>query len=255
MTLVLFILGLCVGSFINMVLWRLGHKKSIVKEQRSYCDFCQKPLKFYDNIPLLSFIVYKGKSRCCGKKLPSYYPMVEVVTGILFAITNNQIYNNQTNFNFQRGGILLVVLLIIWSLLVFEAAFDIGYMMIPDATAVPLIILAELRRRMLGLPMTEWWSALGAGFFIWLLTKIKIKGQQAMGEGDVLLALFMGLFLGFPKIIVAFYIAFISGSIIGLILMSRKKMGRLSPIPFGPFLILGTIIAYFWGEKIINLFF
>ena len=91
--------------------------------------------------------------------------------------------------------------------------------------------------------------------FIWLLTKIKIKGRQAMGEGDALLAVFMGLFLGFPKIIVAFYVAFISGAVIGLILIAKRKKKQLSPIPFGPFLIFGTIIAYFWGEKIINLFF
>ncbi len=255
MDLVLFLLGLAVGSFINMAVWRVEHKQSILKKQRSFCDFCRKPLKFYDNIPLLSFLVYRGKSRCCGQKLPRYYPVVEILIGIIFVITNNQTYNFQTNFNFQRGGIVLLVLWSIWALLVFEAVFDIRKMMIPDATAIPLIVLAELRRRLLGLSVSEWWSGLGAGLFIWLLTKIKIKGRQAMGEGDALLAVFMGLFLGFPKIIVAFYVAFISGAVIGLILIAKRKKKQLSPIPFGPFLIFGTIIAYFWGEKIINLFF
>ena len=233
-----------------MAVWRVEHKQSILKKQRSFCDFCKKPLRFYDNIPLLSFLVYGGKSRCCGKKLPRYYPVVEILIGILFTLKSlpNPLFE-------ERGGIVLLVLWSIWALLVFEAMFDIRKMMIPDATAIPLIVLAELRRRLLGLPVSEWWSALGAGLFIWILTKIKIKGRQAMGEGDALLAVFMGLFLGFPKIIVAFYVAFISGAVIGLILIAKRKKKQLSPIPFGPFLIFGTIIAYFWGEKIINLFF
>ena len=232
-----------------MAVWRVEHGQSILKKQRSFCDFCKKPLKFYDNIPLLSFLVYGGKSRCCGKKLPRYYPVVEVLMGIILVITNSQSYN------FQMGGIMLLVLWSIWALLVFEAVFDIRKMMIPDATAIPLIVLAELRRRLLGLSVSEWWNALGAGLFIWLLTKIKIKGRQAMGEGDALLAVFMGLFLGFPKTIVAFYVAFISGAVIGVGLIASKKKKEYSPIPFGPFLIFGTIIAYFWGAKIINLFF
>jgi len=233
-----------------MAVWRVEHKQSILKKQRSFCDFCKKPLRFYDNIPLLSFLVYRGKSRCCGKKLPIYYPVVEMFTGILFALKSlpNPLFE-------ERGGIVLLVLWSIWALLVFEAMFDIRKMMIPDATAIPLIVLAELRRRLLGLPVSEWWSALGAGLFIWILTKIKIKGRQAMGEGDALLAVFMGLFLGFPKTIVAFYVAFISGAVIGVGLIASKKKKEYSPIPFGPFLIFGTIIAYFWGAKIINLFF
>jgi prepilin signal peptidase PulO-like enzyme (type II secretory pathway) len=249
MNLVCFLLGLAVGSFINMAVWRVEHGQSILKKQRSFCDFCKKPLKFYDNIPLLSFLAYRGKSRCCGKKLPRYYPVVEVLMGIILVITNSQSYI------FQMGGIMLLVLWSIWALLVFEAVFDIRKMMIPDATAIPLIVLAELRRRLLGLSVSEWWNALGAGLFIWLLTKIKIKGRQAMGEGDALLAVFMGLFLGFPKTIVAFYVAFISGAVIGVGLIASKKKKEYSPIPFGPFLIFGTIIAYFWGAKIINLFF
>ena len=232
-----------------MAVWRVEHGQSILKKQRSFCDFCKKPLKFYDNIPLLSFLAYRGKSRCCGKKLPRYYPVVEVLMGIILVITNSQSYI------FQMGGIMLLVLWSIWALLVFEAVFDIRKMMIPDATAIPLIVLAELRRRLLGLSVSEWWNALGAGLFIWLLTKIKIKGRQAMGEGDALLAVFMGLFLGFPKTIVAFYVAFISGAVIGVGLIASKKKKEYSPIPFGPFLIFGTIIAYFWGAKIINLFF
>jgi len=238
-----FILGLCVGSFINMALWRVGNKKSFFKEARSICDFCGKQLKWYDNIPVISWIRYRGKSRCCGKKLPLLYPIVEITTGLLFLLNLQS-----TTFNLQ-----LIVIFIILGLLVFEAAFDFKYMMLPDATAWALIILAALRWILSGLPVINIICALISALFIFILHKIKIKGHEAMGDGDVFLAFFMGLFLGFPNIIVAFYIAFIVGAVVGAFLIYKKIIGRLSPIPFGPFLILGTIIAYYWGEKIIQI--
>lgn len=240
----IFLLGLCVGSFINMAVWRVGHNESLFKKKRSYCDFCKKQLKWYDNIPILSWIVYKGKSRCCGKKLSLSYPIVEVLTGILFLL----------NFVYWQSGIWLIIIdLLILALLIFESAFDFKYMTLPDTTAYALIILALVKWVCLGKPISFLISALVSGLFIYILHKIKIKGQQAMGDGDILLAVFMGLFLGFPNIIVAFYIAFVIGAIIGGWLIIRKKISRLTPIPFGPFLILGTLVAFWWGEGIIKI--
>jgi len=126
-------------------------------------------------------------------------------------------------------------------------------MMLPDPTAYALIILSLIKWIIMGMPIGYLISAVVSGLFIFILHKIKIKGQTAMGDGDIFLAVFMGLFLGFPNIVVAFYVAFIVGAIVGIILIKLKKVGRLTPIPFGPFLILGTVIAYFWGEKIINI--
>lgn len=238
-------LGLVVGSFINMAVWRLGHKKSFFKEQRSYCDFCKKQLRWFDNVPIFSWLRYGGKSRCCHKKLPLAYPIVELLTGILFLL--NYFYL-KSNYWF------LLIDLIILGLLVFEANFDFKYMMLPDATAYALIILAGIKWIMLGFPKSYLISALVSGLFIFVLHKIKIKGHEAMGDGDIFVAFFMGLFLGFPKIIVAFYIAFIVGAIVGVVLMFKKRIGRLSPIPFGPFLILGTLIAFWWGSSIMRFF-
>jgi prepilin signal peptidase PulO-like enzyme (type II secretory pathway) len=189
-------------------------------------------------------MVYKGKSRCCGKKLPLLYPVVEIATGLLFLL-NYEL--SITNYE------LLIINFFIFGLLVFEAAFDFQYMTLPDATAYSLIILAGIKWILIGMPISYLIYAVISALFIFILHKVKIKGQEAMGDGDIFLAFFMGLFLGFPNIIVAFYIAFIVGAIIGGILMWLKKVGRLSPIPFGPFLIFGTIIAYYWGEKIIKL--
>lgn len=238
-----FVLGLCVGSFINMALWRVGNKKSFFKEKRSICDFCGKQLKWYDNVPVSSWVFYRGRSRCCGKKLPILYPVVEITTALLFLLNLQS-----TIFNLQ-----LIINFFILGLLVFEAAFDFKYMMLPDATAWGLIILAALRWFLVGMPVVNVVCALISALFIFILHNIKIKGHEAMGDGDIFLAFFMGLFLAFPNVIVAFYIAFIVGAIVGVFLISKKIIGRLTPIPFGPFLILGTITAYYWGEKIIQI--
>ncbi|KKQ50329.1 MAG: Type 4 prepilin-like protein leader peptide-processing enzyme [Candidatus Shapirobacteria bacterium GW2011_GWE1_38_10] len=226
-----------------MALWRVGNNKSLLKEKRSYCDFCKKKLKWYDNVPVLSFLIYKGKSRCCGKKLSPSYPIVEILTGIIFVL----------NFYYSTTYLLLFLTFIILGLLVFEAAFDFKYMTLPDLTAFLLIGLALLRWLVLGTPKSFLVSALISGLFILLLHKIKIRGHEAMGDGDILLAVFMGLFLGFPNIVVAFYIAFVMGAIVGGFLILKKIVGRLTPIPFGPFLILGTVVAFWWGEKIIRI--
>jgi len=248
MNFIVFILGLSVGSFINMAVWRLGHKKSLLKDQRSYCDFCKKPLKIYDNIPLLSFLIYKGKSRCCGKKLPFSYPIVELTTAIIFNLQFS-IYNLQSSdFNFRT-----VIIFIILTVMMFEAVFDFYYLSVPDGATFSLIGLGIIHWFFTGMSKEKVISAILAALFMWMLTKIKIKGQQAMGEGDIFLALFMGLFLGYPGILMAMYSAFISGAVVGVILMLFRKKEKLSPIPFGPFLMFGTVIAYWWGENILSI--
>lgn len=126
-------------------------------------------------------------------------------------------------------------------------------MVIPDSTAYALIGLSVFRWIIIGTKTEYLYTALLSALFVFILHKIKIKGKEAMGDGDIFLAFFMGLFLGFPDIIVAFYIAFIVGAVVGIFLITYKKVKKLSPIPFGPFLILGTVIANFWGEKIIKL--
>ncbi|HOY61341.1 MAG TPA: prepilin peptidase [Candidatus Woesebacteria bacterium] len=264
-----FVLGMCIGSFINMAVWRVANGKPILGRNklrpysrgliyqtlnnRSYCDFCGKQLSWYDNIPVFSWLFYRGKSRCCGKKLPLLYPIVEISTGCLFLLNysarGGSAYGGQSSiFNLQS-----IVVYMILGLLVFEAAFDFKYMVIPDRSAYALIGLVAIRWLILGAKIEYLYTALLSALFIFILHKIKIKGQQAMGDGDIFLAFFMGLFLGFPGIILAFYLAFIVGAVVGIILIMKKKVKKLSPIPFGPFLILGTVVAFFWGEEIIKI--
>lgn len=241
---IFFVLGLCLGSFINMAVWRIGHQKSLLKNQRSFCDFCKKQLKWYDNIPIFSWLICKGKSRCCGKKLSILYPITELIMGILMSL----------NYFFFKDNLdLLLVNLLISILLIFEADFDFRYLMLPDLSAYLLIGLAVVKWILIGMPISFLIYAVLSALFIFILHKIKIRGQEAMGDGDIFLAFFMGLFLGFPQIMIAFYVAFISGAVIGVGLIISKKMKRSKAIPFGPFLVFGTIIAFYWGEKIIRI--
>ena len=246
----IFLLGLCVGSFVNMAVYRTArqlritnYELKIKNEKRSYCDFCGRQLRWFDNIPVLSWLIYGGKSRCCRKKLPLTYPVIEIITAILFLLNFQfSIFNFQSIFNYLILGIL-----------VFEAAFDFKYMMLPDVTAWALIILAAIKWGLVGFPTNFLFSAVISAVFIYILHKIKIKGQEAMGDGDIFLSGFMGLFLGFPGIVVAFYVAFIMGAVVGGSLILLKKVKKTTPIPFGPFLIFGVVVAMWWGENIIKL--
>jgi prepilin signal peptidase PulO-like enzyme (type II secretory pathway) len=251
---IVFVLGLCFGSFVNMLVYRTALRYKLTKSQflisndkkkRSFCDYCGKQLKWYENVPVVSWLVLKGKTKCCHKKLPISYPIVELLMGVIFVVFYFVGAYGNTPVQFILGFLIVV-------LLAFSAVFDWKYMILPDFSTIILIIIAFL-----GVIFDEsniipyLLSALISVGFLLILNLIT-KGN-GMGMGDVKFALFMGLFLGYPKIIIAFYVAFIVGAIYGIILMIFKKAKKKSQVPFGPFLILGTIIAWWWGEKIVEL--
>ena len=246
----MFFIGTCFGSFINMLGYRTEVKynlrilkfKNLAKQQRSVCDFCGKQLHWYENIRVFSWIFLKGKTKCCHNPLPWEYPIVEISTGILFLSTYYVL--RITSYEFYIG-------LIIITLLVFSFVFDLKYMILPDFSTYILIVSALI---IWGTNNLGNWnyiiSGLAAGLFL-LALHVGTKGK-GLGMGDVKLAVFMGLFLGYPKIILAFYIAFIVGAIVGLTMMGLKKASRKSMIPFGPFLIGGTYISWLFGDLIIK---
>jgi prepilin signal peptidase PulO-like enzyme (type II secretory pathway) len=201
------------------------------RNDRSVCDFCGKQLKWQDNIPVISWFILKGKSSCCGKKLPITYPLVELLTGILFLI----------NFQFSNSNFQSILFYPIIVFLIFSAFFDLKWMILPDFSTLFLLIIG------LFLSINIWAAVLSFVFLLFLYLVTKGKG---MGFGDVKYALFMGLILGMNKMVIAYYIAFIAGALVGVVAMILKKKKFKSEIPFGPFLILGTIVAWWWGEKI-----
>jgi len=250
--LLIFVTGLCVGSFLNVVICRLPEKRSIVKS-RSSCPHCKEIIKPYDLLPLASFCVLKGQCRECKKKISWQYPLIELATGLIFAAVA---YFYQT-----IGGIdnpLLIRDLVILSALIVVFTTDLKYMLIFDAVTMPMMVFAFIANIFLMGNSSNYLSLslnylmagiIGAGFFY--LQYYFSKGKW-VGGGDIRLGLLMGLILGWPKILVALFIAYIVGAICSLILVfvRRKKMD--SQVPFGVFLSLATAVTMFWGDSMID---
>lgn len=264
LSIMVFVLGICFGSFANMLVYRTAVDYELIKSKnlkkkrnvnlfkmlggRSFCDYCGKQLSWYENIPVISWIMQKGKTRCCQKNLPVLYPIVEIMTGLLFLL----LFRSQISD--LRSQILLLFLgLVIITFLVFSTVFDLKYMILPDFSTVILIgcsVVLILVGAINEFPLHLGLAAIGASGFLGLLYLIT-KGK-GMGLGDVKLAVFMGLFLGGEKTILAFYIAFITGAMVSLALMIFRKANKKSLIAFGPFLILGTFVSWFIGDNIIE---
>jgi len=236
----LFLLGVSVGSFINCLVYRVNNGLSPLRG-RSICPKCKHQLAWFDNIPLLSFVLLRGKCRYCGKPISWQYPIVELITGLL-AIIIFQLSNCELRIASYN-------LLIGWALLAIFVS-DLIYTTIPDEIVYPtlFIVFIYLIFHSLNFLISNFLiSLLVAGFFYFL---VLVTRRRGMGMGDVKLAGLIGLILGWPKIIVALYLAFLTGAFFGviLILLKKKKFGQ--HIPFGPFLTTATFVSLFWGEKI-----
>jgi leader peptidase (prepilin peptidase)/N-methyltransferase len=226
---------------LNVLADRLPREESVVRG-RSHCEKCKKTLQWYDLIPLVSFTSLKGRCRYCHTRLSLYYPIIELTTGILFVLAFIL-----TGFRIYDLGFMIFI----FSALIVIFFTDLKYGIIPDVILLPSIVISfsYLFLSPNSLIINHLLSAFGASLFFLLLFLIT-KGK-GMGLGDVKFAFLMGLILGFPDIVISLYIAFLTGAIIGvtLILWKKRKMSGAT-IPFGPFLVLGTLTALFWGEII-----
>ncbi len=242
----LFLLGLIIGSFLNAWIWRTRHGKSIA-HGRSMCPDCKRTLGFFDLVPVVSYIFLKGKCRYCHKHISVQYPLVEIVTGLLFACIGYMYWDVGliSNVIFTRDLIIVALLVAIF-------VYDFLYMEILDRmTTIPAIVLFILS---LFFGWNEWGRMLvgigiGAGFF--LLQYVLSKGKW-IGGGDIRLGLFMGVILGYPRIILALFIAYIIGAAVSLVLIAMKKKQLVSETPFGTYLTIATFIAMLWGDKIVT---
>ena len=229
----------------NCVIYRLEQGKSFLRG-RSFCPNCKHQLSWQDLIPIFSFLILGGKCRYCSQKIPWQYPLVELFTGIIFLsilLTNSNIY-------------AMAYLLLVSCFFIIIFVYDLKHYIIPDKVVFPAIGVALaydlLRFDLLG-RSNLLASAFGAaGFF---LAIVLISRGKGMGIGDIKLAFLMGLFLGWPNIIVALFLAIFLGAIMGIGLIISGKKTLKSEVPFGPFLTIGAFSALFWGEKIINFYF
>lgn len=243
MEIILFALGLSVGSFLNVVIDRLPISKSIVKG-RSNCDFCRHKLAWFDLIPVISFVSLKRKCRYCGKKISWQYPLVELTAGLLFLFAGN--YNSML--------IILLLNLMIVSGLVAIFVTDLKYRIIPDSVLIFLITVAFIFQLITKSSYIFSNMVIGLVTGLFFLMLVLITKGRGMGLGDVKYSFFMGFFLGFPKIIVAFYLSFLTGAIVSLILIMTARKKMKSTIAFGPFLVVATFVSYFYGDQLWMIF-
>ena len=234
-----FVLGLVIGSFLNVVIYRLPRGLGFVRG-RSFCPKCKHKINWFDNVPVISFLILKGHCRFCGRKISWRYPLIELLAGALFYLS----YLSHLSF---LSYLLICGLVVIFFI-------DLEHQIIPDEIVIPLSVLFLGYRLLTNIQyLISNFLITGIVSFLFLyLIHLLTKGK-GMGLGDVKLAFLMGLVLGFPKIVVAFYLAFLTGAFVGviLILLSRAKLKQ--KIAFGPFLVFGTIFSLLWGEKIVTL--
>lgn len=241
-------LGLAVGSFLNVVILRFDDIKTLWGA-RSHCVKCKKQIRWYDLVPFFSYIYLKGKCRFCKKPLSFQYPVVEGLTAILFVL----IY---FYFSLTWAAVLLAIII---SLFIVVAVYDAIHYEIPDIltylgiffSAIYIFLILVTSNQLLSTNLIPYgYGVLAAGGFLGFL--VIISKEKWMGQGDILLGVWMGVLLGMPNVLVALFLAFVLGSFYGLLLIGLKRKTLKSAMPFGPFLILGTLIALFWGEKLIN---
>jgi leader peptidase (prepilin peptidase) / N-methyltransferase len=260
------LLGLSIGSFLNALIYRLHKGKSL--GGRSFCPKCKNKIAWYDNIPLASFFILRGKCRKCGSGISWQYPAVELVAGLLFLIAfilefsifNSQFSNNFQFLNFQSisniqypiSNILNIIRnWFIVSVMIIIFIYDLRWYLIPDKITLPSIAVIFLLNLFLGVNL---WLMLvsgiiGGGVFLF---QYLVSSGRWVGGGDIRLGFLMGIALGWPFILVALFLAYLIGSIaaVFLVLAGKKKWG--SKIPFGVFLATATVITLFWGRFLID---
>ena len=235
------ILGLVVGSFLNVVIYRL-HVGGGFVAGRSYCPHCKHSLATTDLVPLVSFILLRGRCRYCRKKISWQYPLVESATALLFLI-----------FYLAHGLTLpLLVYAVYGCFLMVIFVFDLRYYLILDKVSVPAMVVAALGSlfilKISALHLLTG-ALIGAGFF---LVQFLVSKGKWIGGGDIRLGAVMGLMLGYQQLLVALFIAYLLGSIIGIGLVMGGKKKMSSQIPFGTFLSLATVITFFIGSPIVE---
>jgi len=249
----IFILGLFVGSFLNVLVDRLPRNENVIKG-RSYCESCKKELKWFDLIPVLSFVFLKGRCRFCKAELSLYYPIIELTTGIMFVLTYAFVSSQFIIYHLSFIIPILYYLFIVSSFIVVFFT-DLKYEIISDKILLPAIVVTFLYLLIINpssLIINLFSGVVTFLFFviIYLVFSFLTK-KESMGGGDIKLTFLLGLFLGFPNIIVGLYLAFLTGALAGIILIIwKKKSFRGATLPFGPFLILGAIVSLFWGNFI-----
>jgi prepilin signal peptidase PulO-like enzyme (type II secretory pathway) len=236
--------GLIIGSFLNCLLWRLHENEGITG--RSYCPRCRQMIAWFDNIPLLSFIILRGRCRHCRKSISWQYPLVELATAVLFTLAFwSNLSGAQSPWLLVRDWLLIAALVSVF-------VYDFRWQMVPMLIVWPVGVAMFVCNLFLGV---SWYylllaAACGAGFFLiqYLATR-----RRGVGEGDIWLGALLGLaFPSASQLLMILVVSYGIGAIVSLILLWSKKKKWRERIALGPFLSLGAIITLIWGESLLT---
>ncbi len=234
-TILVFLLGLLIGSFLNVCIARIPANKSIVFPA-SHCPGCGRKLKIMELVPVISFLLQGGKCRGCGGKVSWRYPVVELLTGVLFVILYARFYG--VEFALYAGFFVLLIVVFF---------IDLEHQIIPNRLV--LILLGYVLVWQIYRPVVPWGEALlggllGGCFFLTL----SLVSRGGMGGGDIKLVAVLGLLFGWRYILPLMFLAFIIGGLVGAMLLATGKKKRKEGVPFGPFLVVAALTVALWGE-------
>lgn len=242
------VLGLAVGSFLNVVVYRVPRRESIVSP-RSRCPSCGTELAVRDNVPVLSWLALKGQCRTCGAPISVRYPVVELLTAGLFAVTAAR---------FGADAALPAFLVVVAGLVAISAV-DLERRIVPNRVLYPTLFAAALLFVVAALVRGEWTdvrqAAVGGALGFGLLFAVHLISPGGMGFGDVRLAGLLGMTVGWLSVghvVVALFLGFLLGAVVGVALMVTGRKGRKDLLPFGPFLAAGAYLALLFGTRILD---
>jgi len=244
--LIVFVFGSVIGSFLNVCIYRIPRNQSIIIPS-SRCPSCNNPISPFDNIPILSYILLRGKCRYCKKNISLRYPLVEALNAFLYVVVF---------WRYGPGWNSVLYCILVSSLLVITF-IDLDFQIIPDRitlAGIPVGLIAGsflltdpfLRAAQLGYKASLSGFLVGGGLFY----LVAVLSRGGMGGGDIKMMAMVGALLGWKSVLLTMFLGSLAGSVVGLSLMIFKGKGRKSKIPFGPFLALGTIITLFFGQEI-----
>jgi len=260
---IIFIVGACIGSFLNVCIYRIPERKSIVKPG-SHCFKCHSAIKPYDNIPILSYMLLGGKCRTCGASISIQYPFVELVTALLFVFFfAHSGLEIKELIQFPSSSIILLFIFAYVAAMIVITLIDYRHQIIPDRISISGILagflltmyretVADTTRFILAKGLFDSFVGSISGAAIFYIIIVVSRG--GMGYGDVKLAAMIGAFMGWKMMLEVVMLAVISGSIIGVILLITGLKKRREPIPFGPFLAIMSLVCMIYGNDILQFY-
>jgi leader peptidase (prepilin peptidase) / N-methyltransferase len=240
---VLVVIGACIGSFLNVCIYRLPRRESLMWPA-SHCTSCGRTLRWYENVPIAGWLALRGRCRTCGESIPAIYPIVELLTALIFA----------AGFLIYGWTPLLAARLLFACAMVVLFVIDLQHQILPNVITVPGIVVGFVLSLMLPpgwLPSLIGIVAGGGVLFAIMEAYARARGFEGLGMGDVKMLAMIGAFLGWQLMLLTLVLASFAGSVVGVWMMATRRGGMKTALPFGTFLAVGALVAAVAGEPIV----